>query len=225
MLVEELAADLSRLALVPPDLVNAYLIGGVLIDTGGRLARRRLFAALEGRTVTAHTVTHAHFDHQGSSHAVCERLDIPLWCGAGDREALESGDLARVLPRGRPLFRWIARRAGGPAHPVARVLKEGDDVGGFAVLEVPGHTPGSLAFWRQSDGALVLGDVLFNRNPVTRRRGLAEPFRIPTWDRAANLGAARRLAALKPRLICFGHGAPLRDTQRFCDFVATLPDR
>ena len=45
---------------------------------------------LQGRTVSAHALTHAHPDHQGSSHAVCERLGIPLWCGEGDVPAMET---------------------------------------------------------------------------------------------------------------------------------------
>jgi hypothetical protein len=43
---------------------------------------------------------------------------------------------------------------------VSRTLREGDPVGGFEVLEVPGHSPGALAFWRERDRVLVCGDVL-----------------------------------------------------------------
>ncbi len=44
-------------------------------------------------------------------------------------------------------------------------------------IVAPGHTPGHLAFWRESDRALVLGDVLFNMNLMTLRPGLRRPFR------------------------------------------------
>jgi glyoxylase-like metal-dependent hydrolase (beta-lactamase superfamily II) len=223
MKMHEVAPDLWRLPLLKLDLINVYLAGGVLIDAGGRLARRRLLAALEPHTVTAHALTHAHPDHQGGSHAVCERFGLPLWCGAGDRDAVESGDLARVLPNPDGVIAWLSRRLGGPAHPVSRVLAEGDEVGGFRVIEAPGHSPGHLAFWREGDGALIIGDVLFNRNPMTLRAGLAEPFRFATFDRQSNRDSARKLAALEPRLVCFGHGAPLSDGARFCDFVASLP--
>jgi hydroxyacylglutathione hydrolase len=205
--------------------VNAYLAGDVLIDSGGRFAERKLACALAGREIRGHAITHAHFDHQGGSHAVCERFGVPLWCGAGDREAMESGDLRPLLPRGRPLLAWFHQRLAGPAHPVAHALVEGEEVGGFTVLETPGHTPGHLAFWRETDGVLILGDVLFHRNPVSGRRGLSEPFLWATYDRAANLLAARRLAALKPRVVCFGHGAPLRDPDALVAFVDTLPPR
>jgi glyoxylase-like metal-dependent hydrolase (beta-lactamase superfamily II) len=136
---------------------------------------------------------------------------------------MESGDLGSILPDPRDWRVRLVSRFGGPPHPVARSLREGDVVGGFAVIEAPGHTPGHLAFWRERDGALVLGDALFHRNPVTLRRGLTEPFRFATIDPQANRESLRRLAALRPVVVCFGHGAPLRDTDRFSAFVAALP--
>src|SRR5918999_567156 len=63
----------------------------------------------------------------------------------------------------------------GPGHPVDRRLKEGDEVGGFQVLDVPGHSPGHVAFWRESDRVLILGDVLNNVNITTGIPGLHEP--------------------------------------------------
>ena len=107
---------------------------------------------------------------------------------------------------------------------MARSLREGDEVGGFVVIETPGHTPGHLALWRASDGVLVLGDVLFHRNPMTMRSGLREPFGFATVDLGMNRASARKLAALEPAVVCFGHGEPLRDTKRFAEFVSTLRD-
>jgi glyoxylase-like metal-dependent hydrolase (beta-lactamase superfamily II) len=43
-----------------------------------------------------------------------------------------------------------------------------------------------------------------------------------TPDRARNRESIRRVAALEPALICFGHGPPLRDTAKLARFVATL---
>ena len=74
-----------------------------------------------------------------------------------------------------------------------------------------------------ADRVLVLGDVLNNMDVATGIRGLREPKRIFTPDPARNRESARRLAALEPALVCFGHGPPLRDTRRFVDFVAGLP--
>jgi hydroxyacylglutathione hydrolase len=200
-----------------------YLLGDVLVDAGGRGSARKILQALAGRAVVAHVLTHAHFDHQGSSHAVCTQLGVPLWCGEGDRRAMESGDPAEILPNPRGWAGWLHRRLAGPAHPVSRVLHDGDAVGGFTVVEAPGHTPGHLAFWRERDGVLVLGDVAFHRNPLSLRLALQEPFRFATRDPQRNRESARGLAALRPGVICFGHGPPLLDGERFARFVARLP--
>lgn len=91
---------------------------------------------------------------------------------------------------------------------------------GFSVLEVPGHAPGHLAFWRRSDRVLVLGDVVYGLRVPSGRAGLQLPPAAFTPDPARNLKSARRLAALRPAIICFGHGPPLHDGDHFCTFVA-----
>jgi glyoxylase-like metal-dependent hydrolase (beta-lactamase superfamily II) len=196
----------------------------VLVDSGGRFGAGKLLRALKPHEIRGHAITHAHFDHQGASRQVCDALGIPLWCGEGDREALETGDLSSVLRHPETRFARLHQSLAGPACPVERTLADGDEVGGFEVVETPGHTPGHLAFFRRSDRALVLGDVLFHRNPVTLRKGLQEPFSFATYDRRLNLESARKLAGLEPSLLCFGHGAPMRDTDRFVAFIAGLPE-
>jgi glyoxylase-like metal-dependent hydrolase (beta-lactamase superfamily II) len=71
---------------------------------------------------------------------------------------------------------------------------------------------------------LILGDVLNNMNVMTGVPGLHEPPELFTPDPARNRVSARRLGALRPRLTCFGHGAPLRDPDKLADFVARLPE-
>jgi glyoxylase-like metal-dependent hydrolase (beta-lactamase superfamily II) len=206
----------------PPYAINVYLIGDVLIDAGTRMARRRILRQLAGRPVVAHALTHAHPDHQGASKAVCVALDVPLWCGEGDRHAMETGDFAGVIPDNLNT-RMQGRFWTGPPHRVARVLSEGDEVAGFTVLETPGHSPGHLAFWRASDRTLLLGDVLNGMHLVTTARGLHEPPVLFTVDPVLNRASARRLAALEPAIVCFGHGPPWRDTEAFVRFVNALP--
>lgn len=198
----------------PRDAINIYLIGDVLIDSGTALDRRRILRELQGHEVAAHALTHAHPDHFGASHAVCDRLGLPLWCGAADVEAVESG--------------WMVGRGGiklpaGRSHPVARALAEGDEVGGFTVLDTPGHSPGHVSYWRESDRVLLCGDVMFGFNPFTLRGPVRPPIAAFTPNVARNRDSARRLAALEPELVCFGHGPPLRDPAKFAAAVAKLP--
>ena len=110
----------------------------------------------------------------------------------------------------------------GPPHPVARALQEGDEVGGFTVLETPGHSAGHVSYWRESDRVLIVGDVLGNMNFITGIPGLNTPPDLFTPDPARNRESARRLAALEPALACFGHGDPLRNPRKLADFVARL---
>ena len=221
--MKELAPGVHQLRGFPPDAINVYLVGDVLIDAATRQAERRIMRQIAGHTVSAHALTHAHPDHQGSSHAICERLQIPLWCGQGDVPAMETpGAISNSQAPGW-LNRFQARFWTGPPHPVARALVEGDEVAGFEVLEVPGHSRGHVAYWRASDGVLILGDVLNNVNVRTGARGLHEPPDIFTPDPVRNRESARRLAALRPSLVCFGHGPPLRDPDRLAAFVGALP--
>ena len=221
---QQLAPDFSRLSLQGDDFVNVYLLGGVLVDAGGRAMARALLRALQGSQLRAHAITHGHFDHQGASHAVCATLGIDLWCGAGEREAIETGRIDRLMQH-RPLLMGLSRILAGPAHPVARVLREGDEVAaGFVALETPGHTPGSVSYWRESDRVLVLGDVAWALNPFTGQRGLREPIAAFSFDPAQNRASLRRLAALGPQLVCFGHGPPATG-ERFLAFVRGLAVR
>lgn len=218
----ELATDVWQVPLLPLNGLNAYLVGDVLVDAGLPSSEDRLLEAVAGRRVTAHMLTHAHPDHQGASAALCRALEIPLWCGEHDREAAERATFA--TPRHgarRPLFR-VAERLGGPGHPVARTLREGDLVAGFSVIETPGHTPGHISLWRASDGVVILGDVASHRNPLSLSPGLREPSRLFTLDPERNRRSIRKIADLQPRLVCFGHGPALTDGERFVRWARTL---
>ena len=220
--MRELAPGVWQLAGLLPNVVNTYLIGDVLVDAGSRHDTGRILKQLRGREVRAHSLTHAHADHQGASHAVCERLGIPFWVGEADVAAAED---PRVMLAEMPdhfMARASYKAFHGPGHPVDRPLREGDEVAGFAVLEVPGHSPGHLAFWRESDRVLILGDVLTNMDTITLLPGLHEPKTFWTPDPARNRESARRLGQLRPELVCFGHGKPLRDAQKFEAFCASL---
>ena len=219
--MRRLAPDVYQLRGFPPHAINVYLIGDVIVDAATRHATRRILRQVGGNAVRAHALTHAHPDHQGASRAICERLGIPLWCGRDDADAMEGGYFEQSTYR---INRAIAWAWGGPGHPVARRLDEGDEVAGFRVLHVPGHSRGHVAYWREADRVLVLGDVLNNMDVATGVRGLREPKQVFTPDPARNRASARRLAALEPALVCFGHGPPLRDTRRFVEFASALPD-
>ena len=206
--MKQIAEDLWQIPLAPRESINAYLLGDVLVDAGIKQHGRKLAKLLAGRPVSAHTLTHAHPDHVGGSKAVCDALGVPFWAPAGDAAAVEAGRSVLAEGRAKP-FMGLANRF--PRVPIARRLQEGDEVGGFRVVDVPGHSPGHVAFFRESDRALVLGDVWFNLNFLTFRPSLRDPFTAATVDPAQNHASQRKLADLEPSIACFGHGPVLQD--------------
>ena len=192
------ADDVYLLRGFPREAINCYLVGDVLIDAGTPLAARRILRQIETREVNAHALTHAHPDHFGSSHRVCRERGIPLWAPANDAEAVETGNVVAGS-------KYASFLPDPPAHPVARRLREGDEVAGFRVLDTPGHSPGHISFWRESDRTLICGDVFWN---ILGR--LTKPADPVTVDPPQNRQSMERLKSLSPSLTLFGHGPPRR---------------
>jgi hydroxyacylglutathione hydrolase len=92
------------------------------------------------------------------------------------------------------------------------------------VIDAPGHSIGHVVFWREPDGILVVGDVLTNMDVMTGVPGLHEPKPYLTPDPTENRRSIRKVVALEPKLVLFGHGPPPRDRQKLADFVARLPE-
>lgn len=215
------AEDVWTLPLARRGLLNVYLLGDVLVDAGTERAGRRIPDLLGERRVAAQALTHAHPDHAGGLATVVERLGVPVWAGATDAPDVEAGHGRSADTWARPL---LERASAWTPVPVARRLSEGDDIGhGFTALDVPGHSAGHVAFWREADRTLVCGDVFFNISLPRLRPGLREPYRILTADPERNRASARRLAGLEPALVLFGHGPPLRDPAALRAFTAALP--
>jgi glyoxylase-like metal-dependent hydrolase (beta-lactamase superfamily II) len=114
--VKEIAPDVWQLGGgFPPNGINVYVIGDVLIDAATRRAGRRIFRELQGREINAHALTHAHPDHQGASHEVCETLGIPYWVPEGDVDAAERPELIAERQPDHPIAQFFA-----PSRKVTR---------------------------------------------------------------------------------------------------------
>jgi hydroxyacylglutathione hydrolase len=202
-------------------MARRYLVGDVLIDAGRRWDRPRIFRQLAGRELSMVALTHAHPDHQGVAEDLCEARGIPLACHAGDVDAMEG----RVpLTGGADLrSRLITRFWQGPSHRVDRVLHEGDEVAGFRVIHAPGHSPGEVIYFRDSDRVAMCGDVVRNLNYATLRSELKEPPDAFNFDTGENRRSIRKLAELSPSIILPGHGAAITDIAAFERFVEAVP--
>src|SRR3954469_7763893 len=225
--MEQIAPDVFHLPVTPRNGVNAYLLGDVLVDTGLRTSAGTIKKQVGSRTISAIALTHAPGDHCGTARKLSRELGIPVWVGAGDREATESGKAVAKPPYNRLPLSPIAGLMGNfPSVKVARALAEGDSIGGgFTVLDTPGHSPGHVSFWRESDGVLICGDVFFNMNILTTVPGLRAPPGPFTVDPAQNRASERKVAALSPSVAGFGHGPVISDgtAAKLGAFVAKLP--
>ncbi|MDX6608764.1 MAG: hydroxyacylglutathione hydrolase [Solirubrobacterales bacterium] len=218
-----LATGVWRLKQFPAPSVNVYLAEDVLIDAGTRWDRGRIFAEIEGRELSLLTLTHVHPDHQGVAKDICEARGVPLACHADDVDAMEGRRPVQEAAPNNPFNRLIKRIWQGPPHEVGRALSEGDEVAGFRVIHVPGHSRGEVIYFRDSDRVAICGDVIRNMSYTTGLPGVKEPPDIFTYDPAENRRSIRKLAELGPSLILPGHGPAVTDMAAFKRFVATLP--
>ena len=79
------------------------------------------------------------------------------------------------------------------------------------MIHAPGHSPGEVIFFRDSDRVAICGDVIRTMNLITTLPEVGEPPDIFTFDKAENRRSIKKLAELNPTLVCPGHGPPLRD--------------
>lgn len=225
--MRQIAPGVHHIPLMARDAINAYLIGNVLVDTGVAPSARRLAPIVRDNGVEAIALTHAHGDHGGSARRLADEFGLPVWAGAADREATETGRAVKKPPFDLPGLSVVAGLMGDfRGVPVARTLADGDELAaGFTVLDAPGHSPGHVAFWRAADRVLIAGDVFFNMHLLTTAPGLRQPPGPFTVDPALNRASERRLAALSPAVAAFGHGPVLAGdaAERLRTFVAELP--
>jgi glyoxylase-like metal-dependent hydrolase (beta-lactamase superfamily II) len=186
------------------DGTNTWILGApgsgpvAVVDPGpddeGHL--RRVLDTAGDREVATVLLTHGHADHSAGAR----------------RFAALAGD--------------VPVRALDPAYRLGTEgLAEGDvvTVGELEVrvLETPGHTPDSLCFWLEADGAVLTGDTVLGRGTtvIMQDRGLG-PY-LSSLDRLRALADSAGAAAILP-----GHGPLLADPIGALDhYIAHRRDR
>jgi hydroxyacylglutathione hydrolase len=201
-----------------PRLMNVYLIegpNGVTVFDGGIKAMTASVAGAAARLgpVERLVLGHAHPDHRG----IAPRIDAPVYCHPADRADAE-GDGGRSYFDFTQLERRRARLLmprlldwwdGGPAR-IAGTVEEGDDVAGFRVVHIPGHAPGQIALWRESDRLALTSDLVYTLDPQTGRHGSPRlPHRAFNHDTEQARASVHKLAELAPATLWPGHADPL----------------
>ncbi len=133
----------------------------VIIDAGCFFSDEKallLDFILDNDLVVKHLLnTHLHFDHVFGNSFIYEQFQLETEANKGDEFLLEQ------LPTQLEMFGF--KDMGGKAPKIGEYLNENDVVTfgnqKLIVLQVPGHSPGSIVFYNQDAGCLFVGDVLF----------------------------------------------------------------
>jgi hydroxyacylglutathione hydrolase len=146
---------------VGPFQENCYVIGdevtgeGVLIDPGDEAARIALAVERTNLEIGWIIITHAHIDHVGGVAALVDEYACPVLMHAEAEPML--GQL--------PTQAMMMGLRFGKVPAVDRHIEDDEvlEVGGLELkaLYTPGHAPGHLAFYLESEGLVLSGDALF----------------------------------------------------------------
>jgi len=234
MKVSSVTPDLGSLRIA---IVNVYFYGHpsagdrgwVLMDAGlpgsaGLIARAAADRYGAGARPAAIVLTHGHFDHVGALRTLAERWDVPVFA-----HRLELPYLTGESPYAPP-DPWVGGGAmallsplypRGPYDVRERVSPLPDDgsVPGMPAwrwIHTPGHSPGHVSFFRESDRTLVVGDAFVTVKQesawaaATWRPEIHGPPAYFTHDWASARRSVEILAGLEPEVAATGHGPPLR---------------
>jgi hydroxyacylglutathione hydrolase len=202
-----------------PGRCNVYLLedeGGVtLFDAGARTMTRAVAAAgarLGG--IRRVLLGHGHTDHRGSAPG----LGVPVLCHPDEVQDAEGSGGFRYWPAGlkglptpmRQFHRLLHRYAwdGGPVT-IAETVKEGDEIAGFRVVHLPGHAPGLIALWRESDRLALSTDCFYTLDMWGRDCTPHLPQALYNYDTEQARESMRKLAALEPAAAWPGHAKPV----------------
>ncbi len=233
--LHEIAPDLAyrRLAMVNVvfyGLPGAGNGGWVLIDAGlpgtaGFITRAAAERFGEGARPQAIVLTHGHFDHVSALKHLAEQWeDVPIYAHPLEMPYLNGQSTylppdttvgGGIMPLLSPLFprgpidvsRWLQPLPADGSVP---------GMPGWAWLHTPGHAPGHVSLWRESDRAVIAGDAFITTAQesayaiATQEIELHGPpqYFTPDWNSARS--SVAQLAALEPELAVTGHGRAMR---------------
>jgi glyoxylase-like metal-dependent hydrolase (beta-lactamase superfamily II) len=204
--------------------MNVYFLedgdGVVQFDAGSKaMVKPARAAAAELGGVKRVVLGHAHADHRGTAPS----MGAPVYCHPDEVADAESDaaiapymDLSELpFAPARWIYPFLLRRWDGGAVKIDGTVSEGDEVAGFRVVHFPGHAPGLIGLWRESDRVALVSDVVYLIDSARLGRPLppgeaSVPHPAWAWDHAKAKESVRKLAALEPAVVGAGHAEPLR---------------
>jgi glyoxylase-like metal-dependent hydrolase (beta-lactamase superfamily II) len=226
--VEQVARDVIR---IPVKIGNCYLVGDdadwVLVDSGteGNADRIRRIASQEFGIASrprAIVLTHGHFDHAGSAMTLSDawgvaiyahRLELPYLTGKSKYpppDPTVGGFMAQMI-------RFFPNKAFDLGDRVREFPGAAESFGmrGWRIVETPGHSPGHVSFYRESDSVLLAGDAFATVDQtsaykmMTRKPEVTLPPTYYTCDWELAHHSVEVLADLGPQVLAAGHGEPM----------------
>lgn len=233
----EIATDIAYKRLA---VVNLMFLGNpgagdrswVLIDTGvtgsaGAIKRAAKKRFGEDSRPAVILLTHGHRDHVGALETLASEWDAPIYAHELEQPYLD-GRSSYPPPDptvGGGLMTYVLSTI--PPAPInvsnrLRILPESGEVphlAGWRWVHTPGHTPGHVSFWRESDGALIVGDAFITTDQesayavITQKEEMHGPPMCYTPDWVSAAESVRKLAALEPDLVVTGHGRAMQGAE------------
>lgn len=196
--------------------VNCYLVSNgknaVLVDTGREKHRQAVLDACGSYQVQLLVLTHGHMDHVQNAAFLSQALHCPIAIHKADLPLL-TDNMVQSLSASSILGRIVLSASiksfkidGIPAFTPTVFLEDGDILDSYGisakVVGLPGHTDGSIGL-DVGGRDLIVGDALMNMFYPT--------VSMLYHDMDTMLDSARKIEALGPRTIHFGHGRPVQN--------------
>jgi glyoxylase-like metal-dependent hydrolase (beta-lactamase superfamily II) len=142
--------------------VAAYLIDGILIDSGCDYTKNELAAFLQDKRVSLIINTHHHEDHVGGNALLKEQFGL---------QALAHPQAVPLMSRKYDLYPFQAEIWGYPEPSVAAAIgtavKEGSV--DLRVIETPGHCRDHICLFEEERRILFSGDIWVGERPKVAR--------------------------------------------------------
>jgi glyoxylase-like metal-dependent hydrolase (beta-lactamase superfamily II) len=175
--------------------VSAYLVRGVLVDTGFPRAASDFSRFLDAYRLRGVMVTHWHEDHAGNA-ALAATRGLPMTI-APETLAVLREPMARSL-------RLYRRFVWGTALPVATSIVPFEH-DALRAIHTPGHTSDHHVVWDDEQATLFSGDLFL---------GVKVRATFPDEDPRLLVATLRRIAALGPRRMFDAHRGLVPDAAR-----------